>query len=170
MGIADRTDFDLKQHMEHSGVDLSYFDPVTNTKCIPYVIEPSFGLTRLFLAVMLDAYTEVPLDDTTTRTVLQLNPKLAPIKVGIMPLVKKLAPQAQEVFDLLSPHMQCEYDEVGKVGRRYYRFDEIGTPWCVTIDSENYDPGQVSVRHRDTGEQEVIKISELISYFTEKLA
>jgi len=162
-GIAHRGDFDLKAHMTESKQDLSYFDPVNNKKYIPHVIEPSVGLTRLFLATLCDAYT-VEWEWEDTRSYLKLDPKIAPIKVWVLPIVKKLGDQAREVYNLLSEDMVCEYDEVGSVGKRYARFDEIGTPFCITIDSENYDAGNVTVRHRDTMEQEIIALSELKKY------
>lgn len=159
-GIAHRGDFDLKAHMTESKQDLSYFDPINNKKYIPHVIEPSVGLTRLFLASLVDAYT-VEGEGEEQRSYLKLSPKIAPVKVGILPIVKKLGDQAREIYALLSEDMVCEYDEVGSVGKRYARMDEIGTPFCITIDSENYDAGNVTVRHRDSTEQEIVAISEL---------
>ena len=163
-GIADRTDFDLKAHMTESKQDLSYFDPVNNKKYIPYVIEPSVGLTRLFLATLSDAYTV-----EENRSYLKLSPKLAPIKVAVLPVVKKLWDQAKEVYAKLSEDFVCEYDDAGSVGKRYARFDEIGTPFCVTIDSENFDAWNVTVRHRDTMEQEIVAITELNNFIRERL-
>ena len=159
-GIAHRGDFDLKAHMTESKQDLSYFDPVNNKKYIPHVIEPSVGLTRLFLASLVDAYT-VEGEGEEQRSYLKLSSKIAPVKVGILPIVKKLGDQAREIYALLSEDMVCEYDEVGSVGKRYARMDEIGTPFCITIDSENFDAGNVTVRHRDSMEQEIVAISEL---------
>ncbi|MCH8518836.1 glycine--tRNA ligase [Candidatus Gracilibacteria bacterium] len=167
-GIADRTDFDLKAHMSESKQDLSYFDPVNNKKYIPYVIEPSVGLTRLFLTTLVDAY-KVEGEGEEKRIYLKLDPKVAPIKVGILPIVKKLGLQAKEIFTMLSDDIVCEYDEVGSVGKRYARFDEIGTPFCITIDSENFDAGKVTVRHRDDASQEIIAISDLSNWIQEKL-
>ena len=158
-GIASRTDFDLKAHMAESKQDLSYFDPVNNKKYIPYVIEPSVGLTRLFLAVLSNAYTI-----EETRTYLKLDPKVAPIKVWVLPIVKKLGHLAKEVYAQLSDEFVCEYDEVSSVGKRYARMDEIGAPLCVTIDTDNYEAGNVTVRHRDTMEQEVVAIKDLNEY------
>ncbi len=163
-GIADRTDFDLKAHMTESKQDLSYFDPVNNKKFIPYVIEPSVGLTRLFLAVLCDAYTV-----DGERSYLKLDPKLAPIKVWVLPVVKKIWDLAKEVYAQLSENFVCEYDEVGSVGKRYARMDEIGTPFCVTIDTDNYEAGNVTVRHRDSMEQEIVAISELNEYIRERI-
>ncbi len=163
-GIADRTDFDLKAHMTESKQDLSYFDPVNNKKYIPYVIEPSVGLTRLFLATLADAYTV-----EENRSYLKLSPKLAPITVAVLPVVKKLWEQAKQVYAQLSEDFMCEYDETGSVGKRYARMDEIGTPFCVTIDSENYDAGNVTIRHRDTTEQEIVALSDLSQYIRQHM-
>jgi glycyl-tRNA synthetase len=171
-GIADRTDFDLKAHMKESKADLSYFDPVNNKKYIPYVIEPSVGLTRLFLATLCDAYTEQEIqgeEGTTTRTYLKLDPKIAPVKVGVLPVVKKIGDDARVIFKQLSEDFVCEYDEAGSVGKRYARFDEIGTPFCVTIDSDNYAAGNVTVRHRDSMEQEIVAISELNAWIGKRV-
>ncbi len=167
-GIAHRGDFDLKAHMSESKQDLSYFDPVNNKKYIPHVIEPSVGLTRLFLATLSDAYT-VEGEGEETRTYLKLDPKVAPIKVGILPIVKKLSEEARKIYAELSENFVCEYDETGSVGKRYARMDEIGTPFCITIDSENYDAGNVTLRHRDSMQQEVIAISNLANYIRERL-
>ncbi len=135
-GIADRTDYDLKQHMAHSGRDLSYLDPVENRKYIPYVIEPAVGLTRLVLVALCEACDRETTDEGE-RTIMRFPPRLAPITVAILPIVKKLAPEAKTIFMELSKHFHTEYDETGAIGKRYYRYDEIGTPWCVTVDSEN---------------------------------
>lgn len=166
-GIADRTDFDLKAHMSESKQDLSYFDPYTNTKYIPYVIEPSVGLTRLFLATLTNAYDEITSDEWT-RVVMRFAPQVAPIKVGIYPLVKKFAPQADELYDLLSPHFVCDYDLSGTIGKRYQRSEEMGIPFAIAVDPENYEQWQVTIRDRDTGEQEIVKIDTLVEYFKEK--
>ena len=165
-GIADRTDFDLKAHMSESKQDMSYFDPVTNRKYIPYVIEPSVWLTRLLLATMLDAYT---IDEENNRTYLKFEPRVAPIKVWVLPVVKKIWDLAKEIFSQLSEDFMCEYDEVGSIGKRYARMDEIWVPFCVTVDSNNYDEGNVTIRHRDSMEQEIIKISELNEWLRKKL-
>ena len=167
-GIADRTDYDLKAHMSESKQDLSYFDPVNNKKYIPYVIEPSVWLTRLFLTTLCDAYT-VEWEWDETRSYLKFDPKIAPIKVWVLPIVKKLWDQAKEVYALLTEDIVCEYDEVGSVGKRYARFDEIGTPFCITVDSENYDVWNVTVRHRDSMAQEIVAISELREYISSRL-
>jgi len=166
--IADRTDFDLKAHMAESKQDLSYFDPVNNRKFIPYVIEPSVWLTRLFLATMIDAYT-IEEKDEETRTYLKFDPKVAPIKVWVLPVVKKISDIAKPIYDQLSEDFVCEYDDVASVGKRYARFDEIGTPFCVTIDSENYEKWMVTVRYRDSMEQELVEISKLNEFLREKL-
>lgn len=167
-GIAHRGDFDLKAHMTESKQDLSYFDPVNNKKYIPHVIEPAVGLTRLFLVTLCNAYT-VEWEGEDMRSYLKLDPKIAPVKVWVLPIVKKLGDQAREIYTLLSEDMVCEYDEVGSVGKRYARMDEIGAPFCITIDSENYDAGNVTVRHRDTMKQELVAISELRAYITHAL-
>lgn len=167
-GIADRTDFDLKAHMKESKNDLSYFDPVNNRKFIPYVIEPSVWLTRLFLATLIDAYT-VEWEWEEQRTYLKLKPSIAPITVWVLPVVKKISDIAKPIYEQLSDDFICEYDDVGSVGKRYARFDEIGTPFCVTIDSENYDAWKVTVRFRDTMEQELVEISKLNEFIRSKL-
>lgn len=162
-GIADRTDFDLKAHMSESKQDLSYFDPYTNQKYIPYVIEPSLGLNRLFLATLSDAYSEVE-NEEGSRVVMRFAPQVAPIKVAILPLVKKLSEEAIKIFDLLSPHMQCEYDETGTIGKRYHRMDEIGVPFSICVDYDHTAVGEVTIRDRDTGEQDVVKIADLVEW------
>ncbi|MGE4443499.1 MAG: glycine--tRNA ligase [Candidatus Altimarinota bacterium] len=167
-GIADRTDFDLKAHMSESKQDMSYFDPVNNRKFIPYVIEPSVGLNRLFLTVLADAYTTDG-EGENTRTYLKLDPKVAPIKVGVLPVVKKIGEDAKQVYAQLSEDFVCEYDEVGTIGKRYARFDEIGTPFCVTIDSDNFANNKVTVRFRDSMEQEIVDLSELNDFLRKKM-
>ncbi|ATU05012.1 glycine--tRNA ligase [Candidatus Gracilibacteria bacterium HOT-871] len=157
-GIADRTDFDLKSHMTESKQDLTYFDPVNNKKFIPYVIEPSVGLTRLFLAVLTNAYT---FDEQNERIYLKFEPRIAPIKVAVLPVVKKIGDLAKNIYKQLSEDFVCEYDEVGTIGKRYARMDEIGVPFCITIDSNNYENGDVTVRFRDDMSQQIVKISEL---------
>jgi glycyl-tRNA synthetase len=164
--IADRTDYDLKVHMKESKADLSYFDPISNKKYIPYVIEPSLWLTRLLLVVLIDSYT---IDEKNERTYLKLDPKIAPIKVWVLPVVKKIWEQAKQIYKQLTQDFVCEYDEVGTIGKRYARFDEIGTPFCVTIDSENFDNGKVTVRYRDSMEQELLDISQLNDFLKKKL-
>ena len=168
-GIADRTDYDLKQHIEHSGLDMRYQDPMTNEKYIPYCIEPSLGADRVTLAILLDAYREEELEDGTKRTVLKFHPALAPIKIGILPLSKKLSEKAEEVYTLLSKHFNVDYDDRGSIGKRYRRYDENGTPFCVTIDFDTLDDGAVTIRDRNTMEQSRFPISELVEIFREKL-
>lgn len=164
--IADRTDFDLKSHMTESKQDLTYFDPVNNKKFIPYVIEPSVWLTRLFLAVLTNSYT---VDEQNERIYLKFEPRVAPIKVAILPVVKKIWDLAKNIYKQVSEEFVCEYDEVWTIGKRYARMDEIGVPFCVTVDSNNYEDGNVTVRFRDSTEQEIIKISELNDFLREKL-
>lgn len=160
-GIADRTDFDLKQHMEHSGVDMSYMDPVTGEKYIPYCIEPSVGVDRLMLAFLIDAYNEEELEDGETRVVLKLHPALAPVKAAVLPLSKKLSENAYNLYDQLRKKFVVDYDETGSIGKRYRRQDEIGTPFCITYDFESENDHSVTIRDRDTMGQIRIKIEEV---------
>lgn len=169
-GIADRTDFDLKQHSNHSGEDLSYIDPVTNERYIPYCIEPSLGADRVVLAFLVDAYDEETVGENDTRVVLHLHSALAPIKAAVLPLSKKLSEEAAPVYEMLSDKFMCEYDESGSIGKRYRRQDEIGTPFCITYDFDSKEDGCVTVRHRDSMEQERVKIDVLVSYLEEKMA
>ena len=168
-GIADRTDYDLKQHMEHSKQDLTYQDPETNEKYIPYVIEPSLGADRVVLAFLCNAYEEEELEDGDTRTVLHLHPALSPYKVAILPLSKKLSQKADEVYEKLSKKFMCDYDEAGSIGKRYRREDEIGTPYCVTIDFDTLEDDTVTIRDRDTMEQIRLKIDELEDWIQNKI-
>ncbi len=168
-GIADRTDYDLSRHIEHSKQDLTYLDPETNEKFVPYVIEPSLGCDRVALAFLCNSYEEEILAEDDTRTVLHLHPALAPYKAAILPLSKKLSDKALEVYDLLSKSFMCDYDEAGSIGKRYRREDEIGTPFCITIDFDTENDGCVTVRDRDTMEQIRIKIEEVSSYIQEKM-
>lgn len=175
-GLANRTDYDLKAHMEASGKDLNYFDPETNEKYIPFVIEPTLGIERLMLAVICDAFEETePRTETTEAVtekeiVLHFSPKLAPVKIAVLPLVKKLSKEAQEIYrDLKSCWPDIEFDESGSIGRRYRRQDEIGTPYCVTFDFDSLDDKKVTVRDRDTMKQDRITISELKNYLFGKL-
>jgi len=163
-GIADRTDFDLKQHAQHSGENLEYMDPTTNEKYVPYCIEPSLGADRVTLAFLVDAYDEEELEGGDTRVVLRLHPALAPIKVAVLPLSKKLSEGAGELYAKLSKKYMCEYDEAGSIGKRYRRQDEIGTPFCITYDFDSETDGSVTIRHRDSMEQERIKIEDLEAY------
>jgi glycyl-tRNA synthetase len=167
-GIADRTDYDLTQHQNTSGEDLSYFDDQTREKYIPYVIEPSLGADRVTLAFLCAAYDEEEIAEGDVRTVLHFHPAIAPIKIGVLPLSKKLSEGAEKVYAELSKYYNCEYDDRGNIGKRYRRQDEIGTPFCVTYDFDSVDDGMVTVRDRDTMEQERIKIDELKSYFENK--
>jgi glycyl-tRNA synthetase len=172
-GIADRTDFDLKSHMEHSKKDLSYRDPETNEKYIPYCIEPSLGADRVLLAFLVNAYDEEELPDEKStddaRTVLRLHPALAPFKAAVLPLTKKQAGKAEEVYAALSKHFMIDYDASGNIGKRYRREDEIGTPFCITIDFDTETDDTVTIRDRDTMEQERVGISELKGYIESKL-
>ncbi|MDD6308634.1 MAG: glycine--tRNA ligase [Clostridia bacterium] len=163
-GIADRTDFDLKQHAAHSGETLDYMDPVTNEKYVPYCIEPSLGADRVTLAFLVDAYDEEALEGGDVRTVLRLHPALAPIKAAVLPLSKKLSEGAEELYEALSKKFMCEYDEAGSIGKRYRRQDEIGTPFCITYDFDSVEDKSVTVRHRDSMEQERVKIEDLEAY------
>ncbi len=162
-GLASRTDFDLTRHQEHSGVKQEYIDPVTNERYIPYVVEPSVGVERLLLSVLIDAYDVEELENDK-RIVLRLHPKLAPYKVAVFPQAKKLSEQAKEVFKMLNDEFEADYDDAGSLGKRYRRHDEIGTPFCVTYDYDSLDDGAVTVRDRDTMLQERVQISELNDY------
>ena len=168
-GIADRTDYDLNKHQEHSGQDLNYLDQTTNEKYIPYVIEPSLGADRVALAFLVEAYDEEELEGGDSRTVLHLHPALAPFKAAILPLSKKLSDKALEVYADLSKKFNLDFDETGSIGKRYRRQDEIGTPYCITVDFDTLEDGAVTIRNRDTMEQERIKISELESYIQKSL-
>ena len=168
-GIADRTDYDLSRHMEHSKQDMTYLDPETNEKYIPYCIEPSLGADRVTLAFLCNSYYEEEIAEGDVRTVLKLHPALAPYKVAVLPLSKKLSEKADEVYSELSKYFMCDYDEAGSIGKRYRREDEIGTPYCVTIDFDTLEDGCVTVRDRDTMQQVRIKIEDVKSYIEEKL-
>ncbi len=168
-GIADRTDFDLKQHMEYSGEDFTYLDQETNERYIPYCIEPSLGADRVTLAFLIDAYEEETLPDGDIRTVLHLHPALAPFKAAILPLSKKLGEGAEKIYHDLSKHFMVDYDETGSIGKRYRRQDEIGTPFCITYDFDSVNDEKVTIRHRDTMQQERISIKELKRYLAEKI-
>ncbi|WP_097028558.1 glycine--tRNA ligase [Clostridium peptidivorans] len=168
-GVADRTDYDLKQHMKHSGEDLTYLDPITNEKYVPYCIEPSLGADRVALAFLVDAYDEEELEGGDKRTVLHLHPALAPFKAAILPLTKKLSDKSTEIYDMLRKEFNVDYDEAGSIGKRYRREDEIGTPYCITIDYDTLEDNTVTIRDRDTMEQHRIKVDELISFISEKV-
>ena len=169
-GIADRTDFDLKQHMEHAKEDLSYFDPVKNEKYIPYCVEPSLGADRVTLAFLCDAYDEEEVTEGDVRTVLRLHPALAPVKVAMLPLSKKLSEEAFKIYETLSKEYVCEFDEAGSIGKRYRRQDEIGTPFCITFDFDSLEDNCITVRERDTMQQVRIPIKELNGYLKDKIS
>ena len=167
-GIADRTDYDLTQHQTVSGEDMSYFDDEAKEKYIPYVIEPSLGADRVTLAFLCSAYDEEELEGGDVRTVLHFHPALAPVKIGVLPLSKKLNEGAEKVFAELSKTYNCEFDDRGNIGKRYRRQDEIGTPFCITYDFDSEEDNAVTVRDRDTMEQERVKIADLKAYFADK--
>ena len=172
-GVADRTDYDLTQHSNTSGKTLDYFDPETNERYIPYVIEPSLGVERLFLSILTEAYDTEELgtpEKPDSRTVLRFHPMLAPFKCAVLPLSKKLSEKAREVYDMLSEHFMTDFDDTGSIGKRYRREDEIGTPFCVTYDFDTAEKDNcVTVRDRDTMEQVRIPITELVAYLTDKI-
>ena len=176
-GVADRTDYDLTQHIKTSGKSLDYFDPQTNERYVPYVIEPSLGVERLFLAILTEAYDEevVDAEKNDTRVVLHLHPALAPFKCTVLPLSKKLGDKAQEIYTELSKNFMCDYDDAGSIGKRYRRQDEIGTPFCITVDFETVGDENtpadncVTVRDRDTMEQVRLPISELVDFINGKM-
>ena len=167
-GIADRTNYDLSRHQEVSGEDLSYFDEESKEKYIPYVVEPSLGADRVTLAFLCNAYDEEELPGGDVRTVLHFHPALAPVKIAVLPLSKKLGEGAEKIYAELSKYWNCEYDDRGAIGKRYRREDEIGTPFCVTYDFESDEDQSVTIRDRDSMEQERVKISELRNYFLDK--
>ncbi|MDF9410625.1 glycine--tRNA ligase [Brevibacillus laterosporus] len=169
-GIANRTDFDLKQHMEHSGEDFSYLDPETNERFVPYCIEPSLGADRVTLSFLIDAFEEQELEGGDSRTVLRFHPALAPYKAAIFPLSKKLSEPAMKVFADLSKDFMVDYDESGSIGKRYRRHDEIGTPLCITYDFESEQDGMVTVRDRDTMEQTRVAIADLKAFIEAKIS
>ena len=170
-GVASRTNFDLTRHQETSGKSMEYFDQEQNEKYLPYVIEPSLGADRVALAFLVDAYDEevVDAEKNDTRVVLHLHPALAPFKAAVLPLSKKLSEQAQEVYAKLAKHFMVDYDDAGSIGKRYRRQDEIGTPYCVTFDFDSLEDGAVTIRDRDTMQQERVKIDELVAYLEEKM-
>ena len=168
-GIADRTDYDLTQHSNHSGKDLSFFDQETNEHYVPYVVEPSLGADRVTLAFLVDAYDEEEISEGDVRTVLHLHPALAPVKCAVLPLSKKLSEKALELFDELAKEFNTEFDETGSIGKRYRRQDEIGTPFCITYDFDTENDGCVTVRDRDSMEQVRISVAEVKAYIAEKI-
>lgn len=169
-GIADRTDYDLKQHQEHSGQDMTYFDDSQQKKYLPYCIEPSLGADRLTLAFLCEAYDEETLDNGEVRTVLHFHPVLAPVQVAVLPLSKKLSEPAEALAAQLRKQYQVEFDDRSSIGKRYRRQDEIGTPYCITYDFDSQDDGAVTVRDRDSMKQERISINDLKAYFEKKFA
>ena len=169
-GVADRTDYDLGQHQKHSGESLEYFDQETGEHYLPYVIEPSLGADRITLAFLVDAYDEEQLDETDTRVVLHLHPALAPFKAAVLPLSKKLSPQANELYQSLCGSFMVDFDETGSIGKRYRRQDEIGTPLCITYDFDTENDHCVTVRDRDTMKQVRIPIDEVAAFIQEKIA
>ena len=177
-GVADRTDYDLTQHIKTSNKSLEYFDPETNEKYVPYVIEPSLGVERLFLSVVTEAYDEEELvtvdkngnEKKDVRTVMHFHPALAPFKAAVLPLVKKLTPKAMEVYEMLSKKFNVDFDETGTIGKRYRRQDEIGTPFCITYDFDTLEKDNcVTIRNRDTMEQERVSIDNLVAYIEERI-
>ena len=168
-GIADRTDYDLKQHAEHSGENFNYLDPVTNEQYIPYCIEPSVGVDRVALAFLCDAYCEETLEDGDTRTVLRFHPALAPYKAAVLPLTKKIKEPAEALYQRLAKKFMVDYDETGSIGRRYRRQDEIGTPFCITVDFDTLEDNTVTIRDRDSMEQIRLHIDEVAKYIEEKM-
>ena len=169
-GVADRTDYDLTQHINTSGKSMEYFDPETNEKYIPYVVEPSLGVERLFLTMVTEAYDEETLEDGSVRTVMHFHPYLAPFKAAVLPLSKKLAGPASELADELSKYFMTDYDDAGAIGKRYRREDEIGTPFCITYDFESETDNCVTIRERDSMQQVRIPIAEVKSYIEERIA
>ena len=168
-GIADRTNYDLKQHQDHSGKSLEYFDPSDNTRYIPYVVEPSLGADRVALAFLCEAYDEEEVGEKDTRVVMHLHPALAPYKCAVLPLSKKLSENAEKVYHMLQKRFMVEYDDAGSIGKRYRRQDEIGTPFCLTYDFDSETDGCVTVRDRDTMAQERVAIDKLAEYIEAKL-
>ncbi len=168
-GIASRTDFDLKAHSNSSGKTLDYFDPTTNERYIPYVVEPSLGADRVTLAFLCEAYDEEEIGEGDTRVVMHFHPALAPYKAAVLPLSKKLNEQAGKVYDMLAKHFMIDYDDAGSIGKRYRRQDEIGTPFCITYDFESETDGCVTIRDRDTMEQIRLPIDKLVEYIEEKI-
>ncbi len=169
-GVADRTDYDLSQHAKFSGETMEYFNPETNEKYVPYVIEPSLGADRVALAFLVDAYDEETIGEGDVRTVLHLHPALAPYKAAVLPLSKKLSDKAYEIYKTLQKSFMVDFDEAGSIGKRYRREDEIGTPFCITYDFDSENDGCVTIRERDSMTQERIKIEDVRKYIEEKIA
>jgi len=167
-GIADRTDYDLMRHQDHAKADMTYFDQQQNKKYVPYCVEPSLGADRVTLAFLCEAYDEEQVGENDVRTVLHFHPALAPVKMAVLPLSKKLGEKAEELYSLLSEYYNVEYDDAGSIGKRYRRQDEIGTPFCLTVDFDTLEDGCATIRHRDSMEQERIAIDQLLNYFSDK--
>lgn len=170
LGVADRTDYDLKRHMEYSKEDLTYFDPDTNERYVPYCIEPSMGLDRLMLMVLTDAYDEEELEGGDKRTVMHIKPSLAPYKAAVLPLSKKLSEPAMKVYTKLCEEVVCTFDETASIGKRYRRQDEIGTPYCVTVDFETENDGCVTIRERDSMTQIRLPVGEVAAYLKKEIS
>lgn len=168
-GIANRTDFDLKQHAQHSGENFNYLDPTTNEQYIPYCVEPSLGADRVVLAFLSEAYTEEELDGGDSRVVMKFHPALAPFQAAVLPLSKKLKEPAQELYRKLAGKFNIDYDETGSIGKRYRREDEIGTPYCITVDFDTLEDQAVTVRDRDTMEQVRLPMDDLLAYLDKKI-
>ena len=168
-GIAARTNYDLSRHQEYSGENMSYLDPETNERYIPHVVEPSVGVDRLFLALLCDAYDEEVINEKDTRIVMHLHPAIAPYLAAVLPLSKALSAQANEIYDMLAKEFHIEYDEAGSIGKRYRRQDAIGTPYCITVDFDTANDNAVTIRNRDTMQQERVAINELVNYLREKV-
>ena len=168
-GTHNRTNYDLSRHEEYSKTSQQYLDPETNEKFIPFIIESTYGLDRAVLTVLCEAYHEEEIEEGDVRTVLKLHPYLAPYKVAILPLSKKLSPKAEEIYEKLAKSFMCDYDETGSIGKRYRREDEIGTPYCITIDFETENDDSVTIRDRDTMEQERVKINDIEAWLNEKI-
>ena len=168
-GTHNRTNYDLSRHQEYSGKSMEYLDTDTNERYIPYIIESTYGLDRTVLAILCEAYDEEEIAEGDVRTVLHLHPFIAPYKVAVLPLSKKLSEKADEVYTMLSKSFMCDYDEAGSIGKRYRREDEIGTPYCVTIDFDTLEDNQVTIRDRDTMEQVRVKIDDLKNWIEEKI-
>ena len=168
-GIANRTDYDLSRHQQFSGENMTYLDPETNERYTPYVVEPSVGVDRLMLALLCDAYDEEVINEKDTRIVLHLHPFVAPFKASVLPLSKALSEKANEVFDLISKEFNCDYDEAGSIGKRYRRADAIGTPYCITVDFDTQNDNCVTIRDRDSMQQERVAISDLVEFLRNKV-
>ncbi|MCL2068745.1 MAG: glycine--tRNA ligase, partial [Oscillospiraceae bacterium] len=167
-GLADRTDFDLSRHQEHSGKSLEYFDQESGEHYIPYVIEPALGVDRMLLSVLVDAYDEETVDEKDTRVVMRLHPALAPFKACILPLSKKLSGEAEKIYTDLRTSFMIDFDDTGSIGKRYRRQDEIGTPLCITYDFDSQEDNCVTIRGRDSMNQERVPVSGLKAYIQEK--